>query len=80
MAVTINIQTNDNKLVLDINNGELTKLKEVIEKWKFKDEQCFMRFVISILLESEQNSIGIWENGNLTLVEPAIHSIKESKQ
>ena len=53
----------DTKLILEINNGDLTKMEEVIEKWHFKDFQSFLRFSTSILLETEDRTLWMKEKG-----------------
>lgn len=64
-------------LTLEINNGDLTKLDEVMAKWGFKDYQGFMRFAISVFLLSEDNSISINLNGLKQDFAPAFDLIKE---
>jgi hypothetical protein len=66
----------DNRLVLEIDNGDLTKMQEVLKRWNFKDEQSFWRFSVSILLETEDKSLWIKSNGQAIPIAPAAHSIK----
>lgn len=72
------IATRDNQgLTLCIDNGDLTKMDEAIQRWKFKDEQAFLRFCVSALLSSEDTKIGIIEKGALIPIIPASHSLKD---
>lgn len=64
------------KLILEIDNGDLEKMEEVLKRWNFKDEQAFWRFSISLLIETEDKEIWIKTNGELTPIAPAKHSIK----
>ena len=66
----------DGKLFLEIDNGDLDKMEEVLTKWNFKDEQSFWRFSLSILIETEDKALWIKTNGEPTPVAPARHSIK----
>jgi hypothetical protein len=66
----------DNKLTLSIDNGDLTKMEEVLEKWGFKDIQSFWRFSVSILLETEDKALWIKAKGEAVAVAPAKHSLK----
>lgn len=75
MAV-ISKNKND-KLIFEIDNGDLTKLNEVMKKWNFKDYQSFMRFVVSIMLLNEDNFLSIKVDGVRQNIAPASHSIKE---
>ncbi len=67
----------DTKLILEIDNGDLTKIDKVVEMWKFKDIQSFVRFTVSLLLETEDKELWIKHKGVPVRVEPADHSIKE---
>lgn len=67
----------DNELLLKIDNGDLTKMKEVLERWKFKDEQAFLRFTVSLLIETEDKALWMKSNGEPIKVEPADHSIEK---
>lgn len=74
MAVISNEK--DGKLILEIDNGDLTKMKDVLNKWNFKDIQSFWRFSVSILLKTEDNALWIKENQEPIAIAPADHSIK----
>lgn len=65
-----------NKLILEIDNGDLSKLDEVMEKWSFKDYQSFMRFVVSILLLNEEKSVGIKLDGLKQDITPSSDLLK----
>ena len=58
------------KLILEINYGDLTKLKEAMQKWGFKDYQSLLRFGVSLLLLAEDNFFIIRMNGVLEKVAP----------
>jgi len=66
------------KLILEIDNGDLTKLEEVIKKWNFKDYQSFMRFVVSVMLLNEDEFLSIKIDGIRQDIKPASHSTKEA--
>lgn len=65
------------KLTLDIDNGDLKKLDQVMTKWAFKDYQSFLRFAISTLLLSEEKSISIKMDGKTQDIVPASDLIKD---
>ena len=60
----------DEMLLLEITNGDKTKMEEVIKKWGLKDIQSFWRFSISLLLSAENNGIWVEINGNPSKVGP----------
>jgi hypothetical protein len=70
----------NNSLSLEIDNGDLQKLDEVINKWKFVDYQSFMRFTVSIMLKTERNILYIDVNNHPQGIIPADHLIKKEIQ
>jgi hypothetical protein len=74
MAITS--KNEENKLILDIDNGDLVKLNEVLEKWSFKDYQSLLRFSISLLLLNEENYITIKLDGEKKDLIPSKDLIK----
>lgn len=66
----------DNKLTLEIDNGDYTKMEEVLKRWNFKDEQALWRFTISLLLETEDKSLWMKSEGQPISIAPAEHSLK----
>jgi hypothetical protein len=66
-------------LQLTIDNGDLTKLKEALEKWSFKDYQSLLRFSISVLLLNEGQSISIKTKGFSREVKPAPDLLKPTE-
>lgn len=66
-------------MLLEFSNGDKEKFNEVMKKYEFKDEQALIRFVLSVLLVTEDNEIQIKQDGDYTPVIPAEHSIKKGK-
>jgi hypothetical protein len=66
------------KLVLEIDNGELSKLKDVMKRWSFKDHQALMRFCISLLYLSEEQSVSIKMDGIQQPLAPSSDLLKRS--
>ena len=61
---------NSDKITLDINNGDLTALKEVIEKFKFKDEEAALRYSLYALLRTDTTGLVVEEEGKMFRLEP----------
>lgn len=70
-------EESSNKLVLEFDNGDLNKMKDVIEKWGFKDHQSYLRFAVSVFLLNEARYIGIVENGIENHVAPIKDLLKD---
>ena len=49
--------------MLELDNGDLAKFKDVMEKWCFADHQSLMRFAISILFLAENKHVSIKLDG-----------------
>lgn len=75
--MAVSAKKSNQKLTLEIDNGDLLKIEEVIKKWSFKNEQAFLRFAVSLLIETEDKDLWIKSNGEPTRVEPADHSIEK---
>lgn len=69
----------DNKLSLEITNGDLLKMEEILQEWNFKNEQCLLRFLISMLIETEDKELWIKSNHKLIPIGPALHSLKNNE-
>ncbi|HDV5783367.1 TPA: hypothetical protein RJD83_000279 [Legionella pneumophila] len=74
--MAVKSQEKEDKLILEIDNGDLSKLNDVMEKWGFKDYQSFMRFAVSILLLNEEKSVGIKLDGLKQDIAPASDLLK----
>lgn len=64
------------KLILDVDNGDFSKLEDVMQKWGFRDYQSFFRFVISTLVLAEEKVISIKLEGYTQEIVPAAHLLK----
>jgi hypothetical protein len=66
----------DNKLVLELDNGDLKKFQEVLGRWNFIDSQSLIRFVISLMLLTQRNILYIDINKLPEGRVPASHLLK----
>jgi len=64
------------KLLLEIDNGDLSKLNDVINKWGFKDYQSFLRFSISIMLVTEEKFLSIKVDHEEKVIKPSADFLK----
>ncbi len=78
MAVTARTRE-DGKLELILDKGDSEKLQEVIERWNLKNEQAFLRFTVSLMLETDETIVGIMDKGRLVPIVPADHSFKKEE-
>lgn len=67
------------KLILELDNGDITRLEEAIKKCSFKDEQSFLRFAVSLFIVNEGNSFFIKQDGQQTEVIPSKELLKSSE-
>ena len=83
MAVTatdILLDTNEPAVQLVINNGDLEKINQVIKDWNFRDYQSFIRFAVSIMLDTEDKFLAIKKNTTLTPVRPSDALVNSTKE
>lgn len=67
-------------LFCTIDGFYLDKLKEVIEKYNFKDVAAFFRFTTSLLIETEDNVLWIKQEGELVRIGVPAHSLKTPEE
>ena len=73
--ITIKENT-DEKILLEFTNGDIEKYNAVMEKYKFKDAQAFIRFASSILLENSE-AIALIKDGKVSTVTPVKELLKD---
>ena len=66
----ISSKKDTDKLILEFTNGDIEKYNAVMDKFQFKDAQAFIRFASSVLLETDDNVVGIIKNGAIQAVSP----------
>ncbi len=77
--MSVQAKTDTKETTLILNNTDKENLERCFSEWKFKDYQSLMRFVSSILIESEDKiTIGIKKSGVLKEFSPADHLLKDS--
>lgn len=78
MAIVKIIET-DNELTIKVENGDLVALKQVQDKWKFKDKESALRFALAVLVKAAEggNKVMIEENGKPTSLIPGDSLLKK---
>ncbi len=56
MAINL-IHDQPEGLQIDINNGDLRVLREIVNKWRFKDKESALRFALAVLSLTEEGSL-----------------------
>lgn len=69
----------NNKLILEFDNGDLEKIEQTMKKWNFKDYQSFTRFAVSTLLLVEDNNLSIKLDGMVKNIVPPANFRKSSR-
>lgn len=64
------------KIALEVDNGDLQAINEVMQKYNFKDEEAMIRFILFVLLKSEKNVVYIDEGDKKVALTPAQHLLK----
>jgi uncharacterized protein YfaT (DUF1175 family) len=58
-------------MIIEMENGDKKAFEEIKNKWNFKDEEGVLRYMMSLLLKTEDNKLWIKANGQQTGVNPA---------
>jgi hypothetical protein len=68
------------KTVLEFDNGDKMKLKEIMDSWHFKDEESFLRFAMIVFSESsDKKTIAYYDNTqSLIKAQPVDNLIKKN--
>ena len=56
--------TGDGNVAFQINNGDLKSLDELRLKWKIKDRENFLRFMLAAFALAEDKEVYIGQNGD----------------
>lgn len=76
MALEI-IEKNEEHLKIQLNNGDLNALNEIIAEWKFKDEVSALRFALAALSSAKRGSLYFkQDDGLFALIEPTKSIVK----
>jgi len=77
--MAVKSKKNENNLILELDNGDLTKLDAAMEKWHFKDYQSLLRFVVSMLILNETTSFTLQMDNRQQDVVPSADLLKEKR-
>ena len=75
--MSVQSKRENDKLILELDNGDLREFDKVMEKWSFKDHQSLVRFAISLLVLNENKSFSVKIDNQSQDIIPAAHLIKE---
>jgi hypothetical protein len=71
-------QSNNEKLTLEFNNGDMAALERAVIDWGFKDEASALRFGIAVLLKAESRDIQVGGNdGEKVSISPSASLLKD---
>lgn len=58
-------------VLLNVDNGDLEALKQIIAKWNFKNEESTLRFLIAVTKQAEKEIIYIDQGGQKVGLTPS---------
>jgi hypothetical protein len=71
MAITKISENEDDKLTVNINNGDLRALDEIKQLWGFKDQASVLRFALAALKITHDGDLyAIQKDGTKRLLKP----------
>lgn len=69
------------RILLEINNGDLEALGTIREKWAFKDEESVLRFALAVLIQAEDNAVSVkTKDGKSTSLRPSDNLLEAKKE
>ncbi len=71
--------TGQDRLPLEIYNGELAALNEIMRKWKFKDYKAALQFAIAVLTKAETPQVSIFEKGRQVRFSPSKEILRKDE-
>ena len=75
--MSITAKDEKNIMSLNLDNGDRKTFLELKDKWKFKDEQSAMRFMMSIMVLSQDRIITInTDEGQQSVIPAANYTIQ----
>jgi hypothetical protein len=79
MPITTNETTLGEETVLTatISNGDLAALKEIQNKWKFKDISGVLKFMIAVMKRTETKTVGVKIGGEMKEILPVNELLEE---
>ena len=66
----------DPKLILTVNNGDYSAIKQALERTGFINEEALLRYMLVALLRTEDNKLYIKQNGTIVGLIPQTALIK----
>jgi len=64
-------ETDNGILTIQLDNGDYKVLKDIVDKWKFKDREKALRFALAILSDTENGTLSRKrEDGSHSLLVP----------
>ncbi len=74
ISMAVRKTDNEKALTLELDNGDKERFNQVLKDWHFKDEESMVRFVLSILLDSDdKKTIAYKKNNILVEATPTAH-------
>ena len=70
------VEDKDEKLLLEFKNGDREKFLSLIKSWNFKDDQSILRFMMSILGVSVDNTVALNKKDGIKLAQPSDEYLK----
>ena len=70
MAVVKTTDT-DQELTLKVTNGDIVALKNVKEKWRFKNIEDIIRFALAVMVKSDDQAVTVKQSGESTTLSPS---------
>lgn len=83
MAISFNEITSEDgkaKGTINIDNGDLQALKDIMEQYHFINQEALLRYALVALLKASDNKLYIKQNGGISSMTIADNLIKKTSE
>jgi len=78
--MSVQSRIENNRIILEIDNGDKETIDSLMRKWNFSDHQSFLRFASSVLLDTNGTFIYLQGDSGPVRVSPAAHLLRNPNQ
>ena len=71
-------QTDENKAIFEVNNGDLNALKEISDQWGFANPESALRFALAVLKQAKNETVYVEDNSGAKIGLKPSDSLKKS--
>lgn len=80
MAIKIDYSEDKKSATINVDNGDLKAINTVLKQWTFNDVPAMLRFVIAVLLSTQDKKLYAEKDGKKIILTPADSLLKDGEE